>query len=98
MTVLAAVCTKIPEAKLGIILLPVVSLSAGNALKALVALDTAGLLFGWRLFDHVAHLGGAIFGVWYILYGNDMIWRRREPLVKFWHELRNGSPGRSRQG
>lgn len=30
MTVLAAVCTKIPEAKLGIILLPVVSFSAGN--------------------------------------------------------------------
>lgn len=30
MTILAAVCTKIPEAKLGIILLPVVSFSAGN--------------------------------------------------------------------
>ncbi|XP_051554387.1 presenilins-associated rhomboid-like protein, mitochondrial [Myxocyprinus asiaticus] len=98
MTVLAAVCTKIPEAKLGIILLPMVSITAGNALKALVTLDTAGLLLGWRFFDHAAHLGGALFGVWYIVYGNDMIWKKREPLVKFWHELRNGSSGRSRPG
>ncbi|KAA0718995.1 Presenilins-associated rhomboid-like protein, mitochondrial [Triplophysa tibetana] len=98
MTILAAVCTKIPEAKLGIILLPVVSFSAGNALKAVVAMDTAGLLLGWRFFDHAAHLGGALFGVWYILYGNEMIWRKREPLVKFWHALRNGSPGRAPPG
>ncbi|KAI7810137.1 presenilins-associated rhomboid-like protein, mitochondrial [Triplophysa rosa] len=98
MTILAAVCTKIPEAKLGIILLPVVSFSAGNALKAVVAMDTAGLLLGWRFFDHAAHLGGALFGVWYTLYGNEMIWRKREPLVKFWHALRNGSPGRAPPG
>ncbi|XP_056328620.1 presenilins-associated rhomboid-like protein, mitochondrial isoform X2 [Danio aesculapii] len=98
MTVLAAVCTKIPEAKLGIVLLPVVSFSAGNALKALVALDIAGLLFGWRFFDHAAHLGGALFGVWYIGYGHEMIWRKREPLIKFWHELRNVSPRKPRPG
>lgn len=30
MTVLAAVCTKIPEAKLGIVLLPMISFTAGN--------------------------------------------------------------------
>lgn len=98
MTVLAAVCTKIPEAKLGIVLLPVISFSAGNALKALVALDIAGLLLGWRFFDHAAHLGGALFGVWYIGYGHELIWRKREPLIKFWHELRNMSPGRPGPG
>ncbi|KAK6302315.1 hypothetical protein J4Q44_G00266700 [Coregonus suidteri] len=63
MTVLAAVCTKMPEAKLGIILLPMVSFTAGNALKAIVAMDAAGLIMGWRLFDHAARLGGALFGV-----------------------------------
>ena len=30
MTVLAAVCAKVPEAKLGIILLPMVTFTAGN--------------------------------------------------------------------
>ncbi|XP_066509033.1 presenilin-associated rhomboid-like protein A, mitochondrial [Hoplias malabaricus] len=95
MTVLAAVCSKTPEAKLGIILLPILSFTAGNALKTLVALDTVGLLLGWRMLDHAAHLGGVLFGVWYIVYGHELIWRRREPLVKFWHKLRKGPPGRA---
>ncbi|KAG9278806.1 presenilins-associated rhomboid-like protein, mitochondrial [Astyanax mexicanus] len=93
MTILAAVCTKMPEVKLGIIFLPMISFTAGNALKAIMALDTAGLVLGWRMLDHAAHLGGALFGVWYISYGHSLIWRRREPLVKFWHDLRKGPPG-----
>ncbi|KAF6726001.1 Presenilins-associated rhomboid-like protein, mitochondrial [Oryzias melastigma] len=91
MAVLAAVCAKVPEAKLGIIFLPMFTFSAGNALKALVAMDTVGLILGWRLFDHAAHLGGALFGVWYVAYGHKLIWRKREPLVKLWHDIR--SPG-----
>ncbi|XP_038574052.1 presenilins-associated rhomboid-like protein, mitochondrial [Micropterus salmoides] len=91
MAIVAAVCAKVPEAKLGIIFLPMVTFTAGNALKALVAIDTAGLILGWRLFDHAAHLGGALFGVWYVAYGHKLIWRRREPLVKLWHDMR--SPG-----
>uniref|UniRef100_A0A8B9HIW0 rhomboid protease n=1 Tax=Astyanax mexicanus TaxID=7994 RepID=A0A8B9HIW0_ASTMX len=63
MTILAAVCTKMPEVKLGIIFLPMISFTAGNALKAIMALDTAGLVLGWRMLDHAAHLGGALFGV-----------------------------------
>lgn len=35
-----------------------------QALKAIVALDTAGLLLGWQFFDHAAHLGGTMFGMW----------------------------------
>ena len=42
MTVLAAVCTKIPEGRLAIIFLPVFTFTAGNALKAIIAMDTAG--------------------------------------------------------
>ena len=34
-----------------------------QALKAIIAMDTAGLVLGWRVFDHAAHLGGALFGV-----------------------------------
>ncbi|XP_057684953.1 presenilins-associated rhomboid-like protein, mitochondrial [Corythoichthys intestinalis] len=93
MTILAAVCTKIPEAKLAIIFLPMFTFSAANALKAIIAMDTAGLILGWRFFDHAAHLGGAMFGIWYILFGHELIWKNREPFVKFWHELRTGRGG-----
>ncbi|KAM7412478.1 hypothetical protein PAMA_020043 [Pampus argenteus] len=90
MTVLAAVCTKIPEAKLAIIFLPMFTFTAANALKAIVAMDTVGLVLGWRFFDHAAHLGGAAFGIWYILSGHELIWKNREPFLKFWHDLRTG--------
>ncbi|KAM3616575.1 uncharacterized protein V6R79_020204 [Siganus canaliculatus] len=94
MTVLAAVCTKMPEAKLAVVFLPMFTFSAGNALKAIVAMDTAGVLLGWRFFDHAAHLGGALFGVWYVLFGHEWIWKNREPFVKVWHDLRTrGGPG-----
>ncbi|XP_053738901.1 presenilins-associated rhomboid-like protein, mitochondrial [Synchiropus splendidus] len=95
MSVLAAVCTKVPDATLGIIFLPMVTFTAANALKAIVAMDTAGLILGWRFFDHAAHLGGALFGIWYVAYGHNLIWRRREPLIKFWHDIRSPGSGRS---
>uniref|UniRef100_A0A8P4GQ80 rhomboid protease n=1 Tax=Dicentrarchus labrax TaxID=13489 RepID=A0A8P4GQ80_DICLA len=98
MAVLAAVCTKVPEAKLGILFLPMVTFTAGSALKALIAIDTAGLIVGWRLFDHAAHLGGALFGIWYVSYGHKLIWRKREPLVKMWHDMRSPGAGGSRPG
>lgn len=48
MTVLAAVCTKMPEAKLGIILLPMVSFTAGNVS------DVAGV----PVYEHVKQSNG----------------------------------------
>ncbi|KAM8976494.1 presenilin-associated rhomboid-like protein, mitochondrial [Pelodytes ibericus] len=92
MTVLAAVCTKMPEAKLAIIFLPMFTFTAGNALKVILALDSAGVILGWKFFDHAAHLGGALFGIWYALYGHEYIWKKREPLVKMWHDFRSGPP------
>ncbi|XP_006884120.1 PREDICTED: presenilins-associated rhomboid-like protein, mitochondrial isoform X2 [Elephantulus edwardii] len=92
MTVLAAVCTKIPEGRLAIIFLPMFTFTAGNALKAIIAMDTAGMVLGWRFFDHAAHLGGALFGIWYITYGHELIWKNREPLVKIWHKMRTKDP------
>ncbi|XP_068440994.1 presenilin-associated rhomboid-like protein, mitochondrial [Clinocottus analis] len=93
MAVLAAVCTKMPEAKLAVIFLPMFTFSAANALKAIVAMDTAGVIMGWKFFDHAAHLGGALFGIWYILFGHEQIWKNREPFVKRWHDLRSGGGG-----
>ncbi|XP_076025975.1 presenilin-associated rhomboid-like protein, mitochondrial isoform X2 [Genypterus blacodes] len=94
MSILAVVCTKMPEAKLAIIFLPMFTFTAANALKAIVAMDTAGVVLGWKFFDHAAHLGGALFGIWYVLQGHELIWKNREPFVKFWHDLRTrGGPG-----
>lgn len=30
----------------------------------IIGLDTAGVLFGWKFFDHAAHLGGAFCGMY----------------------------------
>ncbi|XP_075709654.1 presenilin-associated rhomboid-like protein, mitochondrial isoform X1 [Rhinoderma darwinii] len=92
MTILAVVCSKMPEAKLAIIFLPMFTFTAGNALKVILALDSMGLVLGWKFFDHAAHLGGALFGIWYALYGHELIWKKREPLVKMWHEFRSNPP------
>ncbi|KAG8589047.1 hypothetical protein GDO81_006227 [Engystomops pustulosus] len=92
MTILAVVCTKMPEAKLAIIFLPMFTFTAGNALKVILAFDSAGLILGWKFFDHAAHLGGALFGIWYTLYGHELIWKNREPLVKIWHEFWSNPP------
>lgn len=35
----------------------------------LMMLDLFGLVLKWKTFDHAAHLGGAIFGVVYTIYG-----------------------------
>ncbi|XP_063477896.1 presenilin-associated rhomboid-like protein, mitochondrial isoform X4 [Symphalangus syndactylus] len=66
--------------------------SLGAALKAIIAMDTAGMILGWKFFDHAAHLGGALFGIWYVTYGHELIWKNREPLVKMWHEIRTNGP------
>ncbi|XP_074860248.1 presenilin-associated rhomboid-like protein, mitochondrial isoform X2 [Carettochelys insculpta] len=94
MAVLAVICTKIPEAKLSIILFPLFTFTAGSALKAIIAIDTAGLVLGWKVFDHAAHLGGVLFGMWYVTYGHELIWKKREVLVKAWHEMRSKSRGK----
>ena len=92
MTIHAAICTKIPGGRLTIIFLPVFPFMVGNALKAIIAMDTAGMILGWKCFDHAAHLGRALFGIWYITYGHELIWKNREPLVKIWHEIRTNGP------
>uniref|UniRef100_A0A667GSU2 Presenilin-associated rhomboid-like protein, mitochondrial n=1 Tax=Lynx canadensis TaxID=61383 RepID=A0A667GSU2_LYNCA len=92
MTVLATVYTKIPEGRLAIIFLLMFTFIAGNALKAIITMDRAGMILGWKFFDHAAHLGGTVFGIWYITYGHELTWKNREPLVKIWHEMRTNGP------
>lgn len=90
MAVLGYVCTQYPDTKLHIILLPFFTFSAGSAIKVILALDAAGVLLGWKYFDHAAHLGGAACGILWSYWGNTYIWQKREPLLHWWHELREG--------
>ena len=37
----------------------------------MIALDVVGILRGWKMFDHVAHFCGAMFGVFYFYVGRE---------------------------
>jgi len=67
------------------------SFSADAGIKSLIVLDTLGLLFSWRFFDHAGHLGGMLFGIWYARYGYQIARKHRDAVVQCWHKLR-GKP------
>ncbi|CAG8673545.1 11746_t:CDS:2, partial [Racocetra persica] len=58
-----------PEASVYLIFLPFFPIKIGYALPALMAFDLFGIVSGLRMFDHFAHLAGAIFGILYSKYG-----------------------------
>lgn len=91
MAILAYVCVRYPDTKLSILFIPQLQFSAQNAISAIMAFDVLGLICRWKLFDHAAHLGGAMMGVFWSLYGQDRLWPRREHLVGLWHDFR-GKP------
>ncbi|CAL1298122.1 unnamed protein product [Larinioides sclopetarius] len=88
MAILSSICFQFPEIPLQIVFLPFFTFTASNAIKAIMALDFVGLVAKWRLFDHAAHLGGAIYGILYLNYGTKYIWNNREPIFSFYHKLR----------
>ncbi|XP_039295735.1 presenilins-associated rhomboid-like protein, mitochondrial [Nilaparvata lugens] len=88
MAVIGYSCMAYPTSQVSVIFVPNYSVNAETALKALMAVDLAGLIFRWRFFDHAAHLGGALFGVMWYFYGRKYIWGNREYVVRPWHELR----------
>ncbi|KAF2355585.1 Peptidase S54 rhomboid domain [Trinorchestia longiramus] len=87
MGMLGYFCTKYPESRLGIIFIPNFNFSAEQGLFGLMCLDTTGLILRWRLFDHAAHLSGALSGLAYAKYG-DHLWKERKYVSKKWHEIR----------
>lgn len=88
MAVLGAVCTNIPDATLSIIFLPFFTFSAGAALKGLLAFESLGVILRWKFFDHAAHLGGLLFGCYYVTDGHKRIWDKRGYILKRWHQFR----------
>ena len=51
-----------PNMEFGLIFLPGVSFPAETMIMLVMCADVAGLLLGWRTFDHAAHLVGACLG------------------------------------
>lgn len=90
MGIIGFVCLKYPETKLSIIFLPWVQFSALSAIKAMMALDMTGILMGWRVFDHGAHVGGGLAGIFWSLVGHSEIWQKRESFLKYWVKIRGG--------
>ncbi|GMT04775.1 hypothetical protein PENTCL1PPCAC_26949, partial [Pristionchus entomophagus] len=74
LALLTYTCCKIPDARLKIVFLPFFDFSAQNAVIGLVLFDLAGLIFRFKMFDHAAHLGGAIFGIAYAYWGERFFW------------------------
>ncbi|KAI6210194.1 Peptidase, S54 family [Aphelenchoides besseyi] len=79
--ILAYTCMRIPEARLSIIFMPFFTFSAEEAIYGLIAIDLLGLLFRFRLFDHAAHLGGSLFGLFYATYGEDWVRKHFHPFI-----------------
>jgi len=88
MAILAYVCARYPETQLSILFLPMYTFSAAAAIKVIMGIDLAGILLGWKFFDHAAHLGGASLGLLWCYYGQRDLWPQREHLIGYWHQLR----------
>lgn len=63
------------------------SFSAKSGILALLTFDTLGLVLRWKMFDHAAHLGGTLFGIFYITYGAEMVRKSSRTVIKYWHKL-----------
>ncbi|XP_030370100.1 presenilins-associated rhomboid-like protein, mitochondrial isoform X2 [Scaptodrosophila lebanonensis] len=87
MAVLAYVCAQYPDTQLSILFVPGLTFSAGAAIKVIMGIDFAGCVLGWKFFDHAAHLGGALFGIFWANYGAQ-VWAKRISLLNYYHELR----------
>ncbi|KAI9067952.1 rhomboid-domain-containing protein [Trametes sanguinea] len=67
-----------PDAEITFVIPPYIPINIQTGFGAFLALDLLGVLRGWRMFDHYAHLGGALFGAFWFYYG-----------AQIWYEIRS---------
>ncbi|XP_047537832.1 presenilins-associated rhomboid-like protein, mitochondrial [Vanessa atalanta] len=91
MAVLSYVCMQYPDTRLSIIFLPMYTFAAGTAIKVIMSVDLAGVILGWKFFDHAAHLGGALFGMVWCYWGNSHVWGNRDKFLQYYHSIRKDS-------
>lgn len=97
MGLLAYTCLMIPDSQLQIIFVPSFTFSASSAITALMAFDMLGLLLRWRMFDHAAHLGGAVFGLLYAHGLQDFIWNSYGDWIVEKHEAWKEEDGKKKR-
>lgn len=83
--ILGYICTVSPDTKLLLFFVPV---DAGYAIKLMLLFDFVGLVARWRFIDHAAHLGGALFGIWYATYGEKLYMRHKKSVVDTWLQIK----------
>ncbi|OJT07172.1 Presenilins-associated rhomboid-like protein, mitochondrial [Trametes pubescens] len=77
-----------PDAEITLIIPPWFPINIQTGFAAIVALDVLGVLRGWKMLDHYAHLGGAAFGAFWFAYGAQIWFAIREwnlPVAYFFH-------------
>ncbi|XP_014481240.1 PREDICTED: presenilins-associated rhomboid-like protein, mitochondrial isoform X2 [Dinoponera quadriceps] len=88
MGILGCLLSEYPDVKLRIVFLPMFEFTAGAGLTALMLIDLTGCLLRWKYFDHAAHLGGALFGIFWQVWGIKNIWQKRDSILAWWREFR----------
>lgn len=58
-----------PESQVYFLIFPFVTFSAKKGIAALLCFDFVGLVRGWQVIDHAAHIGGAGLGIAFIRLG-----------------------------
>lgn len=85
----ATTAFRFPDAQFGIIFLPFITLPASTMILGIASLDCLGLLMGWKMFDHGAHLAAVLCGYVFVhgggyAYGVNL---QKQILVQ-WRQLR----------
>lgn len=78
-------CAHYPDLKVSLIFLPIHSVPISQALPAMMGVDALGMIFDWKIFDHAAHLGGALFGYLFYPFSQEKIWRNRRKIQKYFN-------------
>ena len=84
----ATTAFRFPDAQFGIIFLPFITLPAWQMMMGIVSLDCAGLLLGWRMFDHGAHLSAVACGYLFVHGGYQAGVRLQREIVLQWRKVR----------
>lgn len=59
-----------------------------DVLIGLMLFDMVGLIAQWKMIGHAAHLSGALFGICYAKYGEDLFYRHNQTIVDKWLKLK----------
>ncbi|KAJ1733562.1 hypothetical protein LPJ61_001505 [Coemansia biformis] len=61
-----------PNSQMAIVFLPFLPFTISQGFPALMAYDLVGAVLGWRTMNHIAHLGGGLFGIAYLQWGTSL--------------------------